>query len=364
MIMKTLTARYVLLLLSLTTIATTLDAQTVRNKTTTTRKPTTTAKKPTTTAKKPTAQKTNTKAPTTNLAAKPVDTVPVVVAEPPRDPLKIDTVKRTRRAESSIDRNPLRERTPLAYEHIREDDAVFRQFVWREIDVREKMNQSFRYKADEDNGNQRFINILLTAIKKGDITAFSAGIGGEDDRLTTPMTLKEIGEKLVGKCKTDQIPDWTKDPDGSKGIMKDTFMCPEFNPDDIVKYMVKEEWIFDKESSRMYVRILGLAPVKATVDANTNVVLGESPVFWVYYPDLRPTLSSHEVYNGKNFGARMSWEELFESRFFASSIIKSTIENPYDQYIRQYINDPILRLLEGEAMKEKIFNYEQNLWSY
>ncbi len=60
----------------------------------------------------------------------------------------------------------------------------------------------------------------------------------------------------------------------------------------------------------------------------------------------------------------MSWEELFESRFFASSIVKSTIENPYDQYIRQYINDPILRLLEGEAMKEKIFNYEQNLWSY
>jgi hypothetical protein len=60
----------------------------------------------------------------------------------------------------------------------------------------------------------------------------------------------------------------------------------------------------------------------------------------------------------------MSWEELFESRFFSSSIVKSTIENSYDQYIRQYINDPILRLLEGEAMKEKIFNYEQNLWSY
>ena len=357
--MKTLTVRYALLLLSMTSVMNSLEAQTVRNKTTATRKPTTTAKKPT-------AQKTSTKASTANLAAKPVDTVPVVAAapEPPRDPLKIDTVKRTRRSESSIDRNPLRERTPLAYEHIREDDAVYRQFVWRELDVREKMNQAFRYKADEDNGNQRFINILLSAIKKGDLTVFSAGIAGEDDRFTTPMTLKEIGEKLVGKCKTEQIPDWSKDPDGSKGFLKDTLMCPDFNPDDIVKYMIKEEWIFDKESSRMYVRILGIAPIKATIDANTNVVLGESPVFWVYYPDLRPTLSSHEVYNGKNFGARMSWEELFESRFFSSSIVKSSIENPYDQYIRQFINDPILRLLEGEAIKEKIFNYEQDLWSY
>jgi gliding motility associated protien GldN len=356
MIMKTLTVRYALLLTSLTVAVTSLEAQT-RNKTTTTRKPTTTAKKPT-------AQKTNTKAPVTNLAATPVDTLPVVKAEPPREPLKIDTVKRSRRPESAIDRNSLRERTPLAYEHIREDDAVYRQRVWREIDVREKMNQSFRYKADEDNGNQRFMNILLSAIKKGDVSAFSTGVVGEDDRFTTPKTLKENSEKLDVKCKTEAIPDWAKDPDGSKGLTRDTTICPEFNPDEIVKYMIKEEWIFDKESSRMYVRILGIAPVKATVDPNTNVVLGESPVFWVYYPDLRPTLSSHEVYNGKNFGARMSWEELFESRFFSSSIVKSSIENPNDQYIRQYINDPILRLLEGEAMKEKIFNYEQDLWSY
>ena len=32
--------------------------------------------------------------------------------------------------------------------------------------------------------------------------------------------------------------------------------------------------------------------------------------------------------------------------------------------IRNVINDPILRLLEGENIKEKIFNFEQDLWSY
>jgi hypothetical protein len=33
------------------------------------------------------------------------------------------------------------------------------------------------------------------------------------------------------------------------------------DPDSIYKFQVKEEWIFDKESSRMYVRIIGIAPV-------------------------------------------------------------------------------------------------------
>jgi hypothetical protein len=82
---------------------------------------------------------------------------------------------------------------------------------------------------------------------------------------------------------------------------------------------------------------------------------------------MRPTFAKYEVYNGKNFGARMSWEELFESRMFYGRIIKSTIDNPYDQFIKNYkgiSENPILQLLEGETIKEKIFNYEQDLWSY
>ena len=60
----------------------------------------------------------------------------------------------------------------------------------------------------------------------------------------------------------------------------------------------------------------------------------------------------------------MTWEELFEARMFSSYIIKSTLDNPMNKYIRNLINDPILRLLEGDNIKDKIFNYEQNLWQY
>jgi|LakMenEpi03Aug12_release.lakeMendotaPanAssembly.Ray.scaffolds.fasta_scaffold396302_2 gliding motility associated protien GldN len=317
-------------------------------------------RKKTTSSKQTTAKKTNTKTSNANLAAVAVDTVPKAVV-PPRDPLQMDPIRKSLRNDAAVDRNPLRDRTPLAYEHIREDDAWFRQRVWREIDVREKMNLPFRYKADEDNGNQRFISILLSSIKNGDVSAFDATM---DDRFTTPMSINKIGELLAGKCDTSQVPNWALDPMGQKGIMKDTVVCNELNLDEITKFMIKEEWVFDKESSRMHARILGIAPMKTYIDANTGIVLGESPVFWVYYPDLRPILSSHEVYNGKNFGARMSWEELFESRFFSSYIVKSTMDNPFDMYIRQYIKDPILVLLEGENIKEKIFNFEQDLWSY
>jgi gliding motility associated protien GldN len=274
--------------------------------------------------------------------------------------IKLDTPRKSLRNDASIELQLVKDRTPLAYEHIREDDAVYRQRVWREIDVHEKMNLPFVYKASEDNGNQRFISILLNLIHSGDVTAFDATI---DDRFTTPMTFRQIAESMVGKPHTIQIPDMTNDPDGSKGLTKDTTIQEDFNPDQVERYEIKEEWVFDKESSRMYVRILGIAPEKTILNADGSfrAVL---PIFWVYYPDLRTFLAKYEAYNGKNYGARMSWEELFESRMFSSRVVKSTIDNPGDNFISAYIKDPILGLLEGDDIKEKIFNYEQDLWSY
>jgi gliding motility associated protien GldN len=345
--MKNRLIRLCLLVTLVTLIAGTVDAQApaARKKT----------KRTTTSKKKNTAKNS-----TNTTAVVPVkDTVakPVVVLEAD---IKLDTPRKSLRNDAAIELNLVKDRTPLAYEHIREDDAVYRQRVWREIDVHQKMNLPFVYKASEDNGNQRFISILLNLIKSGEITAFDATV---DDRFTTPMTFKQIAEMMIGKPKTIQIPDFVQDPDGSKGIMKDTTIMADFNPDQVERYEIKEEWVFDKESSRMHVRILGIAPLKSIVEADGSL-RAVTPVFWVYYPDMRPMLAKYEAYNGKNFGARMSWEELFESRMFASRVIKSTIDNPGDLFIDGYVKDPILQLLEGDDMKEKIFNYEQDLWSY
>ncbi|HEV2480381.1 MAG TPA: gliding motility protein GldN [Puia sp.] len=274
--------------------------------------------------------------------------------------IKLDTPRKSLRNDAVIERNLVKDRTPLPYQHIREDDAVYRQRVWEEIDVHEKMNLPFVYKAKEDNGDQRLIYILLNAIKAGQITAFDANV---DDRFTTPMTFQEIAGRLVAQPHTIQVPDLKNDPDGSKGLMRDTLIQEEFNPDDIERYQIKEEWVFDKESSTLQVRILGIAPEK-TIKNPDGSFLAVTPIFWVYYPDCRPLFAKYEAYNGKNYGARMSWEELFESRMFSARVIKSTIDNPSDSYIANYIKDPILRLLEGDKIKEKIFDYEQDLWSY
>jgi gliding motility associated protien GldN len=266
-----------------------------------------------------------------------------------------DSASVSLRNDAIIDRNLVKDRTPLDYEHVREDDAIYRTRVWREIDIREKINLPFRYSANEDNGNQRFISILVKAVKDSLITAFDP----IDDRFTTPLPVAKAMSQFGGGM--DTVPSY----DLNGNLVKYVITPKEVDPDSITKFRIKEEWVFDKESSRLFVRILGIAPLKK-LQTSTGLTISdeEIPMFWVYYPDTRPILAKYEAYNSKNFGGRMTWEELFENRFFSSYITKSTLDNPYDLRLRGYIKDPILRLLEGDNIKSKIFNYEQDLWSY
>lgn len=274
-------------------------------------------------------------------------------------PIEVDTgtgpnvVKKSLRNDGIVDKSFINERTPLPYEHLRWDDALFSEKVWRELDLREKLNQTFRYEAEDDNGSQMFMNILLDALKKDSVVAFA------DDRFTTPYTAADLESKTQGGTADTSA---VVDPTNPNKVVKYMVTRAAFDPKTITKLRMKEEWVFDRESSRMIPRIIGIAPVR---EVQRGKATQSEVLFWVYYPDLRKTLARYEVYNPKNLGyGRMTWEELFEARMFSSYITKSTLDNPGNKTIRQMIKDPILALLEGENIKERIFNYEQDLWSY
>jgi gliding motility associated protien GldN len=293
-------------------------------------------------------------APSTVDATTTVAAAPETPASAPANDTLVKPVKKSLRPDQAVELISMNDRTPLNYEYLRADDAVYRHKLMRELDCREKMNLPFMYSADADNGNQRFISILLQALQDSLVTAFS------DERFTTPMTKSEISKMVAGE--EIEVPLYD-----TLGVLVGTQKKRnEVNLDSFYRFHIKEEVIFDKESSRLFWRILGIAPVKNIV-TSSGVDLGASELFWVYYPDLRPILSKYEVYNGKNFSGRMSWEELFENRMFSARIIKTSMDNPRELLIKNYpglSENGLLQLFEGENVKERIFNYEQDLWSY
>lgn len=252
----------------------------------------------------------------------------------------------------AVDRSQVKDRKPLEYENLRDDDNLWSEFLWREIDAREKVNQSFMYPGKDDNGDQRFFSVMLNAIKNDSVTAFSA----DNDRFTIPLTTDQVMSMAAGENDTVNVTDPLTGTE-ERHITKK----PKFSFDSVYTFRIKEQLIFDKEASRLFTRIIGIAPIAKQVIGGKSL---PRILFWIYYPDLRKTLAKVDVYNAKNFASRMTWEELFESRFFSSYIIKSSANNPGDRFLNAMIKDPLFRLLEGENIKTRIFNYEQDLWQY
>ncbi len=235
----------------------------------------------------------------------------------------------------------------LEYEPIREADIPWEKRIWRVIDTREKMNLPFRYP------NEPFFNILREIAETGDITIF------RDEEFTEPLTIEEVNASLN---KIDTVVTFDYDTYEEKIQIVENIL----NWEDINQFRVKEMWFFDKEASRMDVRILGIAPIKDEIDPDTGELKYSGPLFWLYYPELREPLSKKRVYNENNDIAPLSWYDLFEQRFFSSYITKRSnaldlrIKDMFDGYERAGID----RLLESEKIKAELFNFEHDLWTY
>ena len=232
----------------------------------------------------------------------------------------------------------------LPFEPIREADIAWQKKMWRILDVREKMNLPFI------NPNRPFFNILLEAIENGDLVAFK----GNSDNFKDVMTPEDIN-KIIFRVDTTVV----FDPETYEEEIK--VVRSVINYEDIKRFRIKEIWYFDEETSTMKFRILGIAPIKDELDDNGNFKY-ELPLFWVYYPETRELLSKERVFNPYNDTAPMTWADLFEARFFSSYIYK--VSNPLDLRLKDQYGDGVDMLLESDKVKQELFNFEHDLWTY
>ncbi|AFD08327.1 type IX secretion system ring subunit PorN/GldN [Solitalea canadensis] len=238
----------------------------------------------------------------------------------------------------------------IPYPYVRQADVMWSKRIWREIDVREKINRPLNHP------NSRLINVIMKAITAGELTAYRNPDDGSDSTFRDIMSVEQVANLAGGRADTIQIPDMI-DP----SIMRDTVVRENFNPDQIVKYRVKEDWIFDKQRSIFEPRIIGIAPCKLNISKTSGDTIGVTPIFWVYYPEARQVFANSEMFNRFNDASNLSFDDFFIKRLFTSYITKES--NSEDLRIEDYAKG-IDKLYEGDRIKKKLMDYEQDLWEY
>ncbi len=241
------------------------------------------------------------------------------------------------------DKISVKEKEILNYDHLREADIFWQKRVWRVIDTHQKMNLTFT------EPNDPFISVLLSVIEENseEVHIFM------DDTFSEEITIDDV-ERQLGSVDTITV----IDPDTYEETTK--IVKNDFNWTAVTKFRVKEDWVFDEETSMMLVRILAIAPIMDVTDDNGNY-RGQRAMFYAYYPDFRPHLMRKEVFNPFNDAQRLTWDDVLEMRLFSSYIMKES--NIHDRRIQEYSTGRDA-LLESERVRQEIFEKEHNLWSY
>lgn len=251
-------------------------------------------------------------------------------------------------------KNDIINKKPVPLPVVREADVLWSKTLWRVIDLREKMNIPLYYPTVDIDGRINLINLLLEGIENGQITPYDART---DDDFKIPLSFTQVKEIFGATASTQEKINFDT---GEKEIVT---VSGEIRPEEIKQFMVKEEWYFDKQTSALHVRILGVCPIREYMrEGDTSGLPQRQKVFWVYYPEARPLLATNLIMNPYNDALQLSFDDVFIKRMFSSYITKeSNMYNNRD--VSTYLKGK-QAMLESKQIEDDIFTYEQDLWEY
>src|SRR6478609_1375517 len=271
---------------------------------------------------------------------------------------------------------------PLVYGYVHDRDILMGKAIWETIDLDERINFPLYYPIDTANiGKDRrsLFDVLIKNIKSGKITEVYS-----DSYFNTKRTLKDMTSsfKFVDtldagrdeinnnhdlyfpKTKKDKKTGKVTTVPAAKQLDKQFIDERELTAQDISDYKIKGYWYFDKRQGEMKYRLLGICPMapeaKEIGKENPDVI----ELFWVYFPAIRDVLHGATAFNDKNSAMPITFDQLLDSRRFNAVIYQE--ENVYgDRLIQDYIKENAqMELLESERIKEKIRDFEQDMWNY
>jgi gliding motility associated protien GldN len=259
----------------------------------------------------------------------------------------------------------------------RADDVVWSRVVYRIVDMRFKQNfQLYNPVSSEDPQFKSLFLVMLNAIKDGmNVYEKSSDIGDIKPYFNMPPMPREMIPTILNTDRTGELSDGNIATSEYMLLNYDSLTQEmRFNNYSYkgfvrnqLKYIIQEIIFFDKHYSRLYSKILAIAPLHAD---NTTYYEGQSVMealygqilFWVPFDAFRPYMAKQYVMQSDNNSKRVTYDDFFIKKLYSSYIIGTS--NVYDRMIPDYATTPEDIAREQERVEWELLSAEQDLWEY
>ena len=267
----------------------------------------------------------------------------------------------------------------------RTEDIVWSRFIYRVIDMRYKQNYQLYFPVTSADPQYRnLFKVMLDAIVDGmPVYEKSQEPGDIKPRLETPLAKDQIPGLLNtdregisdGDIATSDYMLIHYDSVTDKMSFND-YMYQQYVRNQL-KFMILEIVFFDKHYSRLFSKIIAIAPMSSEdiegEDTPITDALYQSIRFWVVYDELRPYLARQYMIPQSNDSKRVTFEQFFAQKLYTSYIIGDS--NMYDRMLAQAATrgrdeQEDKAIIEKELKKEQqrleneLMTFELDLWEY
>jgi len=252
------------------------------------------------------------------------------------------------------EKDQIKDKKPVPYKPVREADVIWSKTIWRIVDLRQKMNMPLYYPTQPIGNRMSLIDLLLYGVTNEGLNVYDANSPDATTEFDIQMTPEQVDRAM------DALPD-TVQVQNEDGTYREEIVPGSAKTYQVKQIMVKEKWYFDKQHSIMEVRIIGMCPIRLYYKEDNPQLLKEM-AFWVYYPEARPLLANHEIYNRHNDAQRISFDDFFLQRRFDSYVLaESNVYN--NRWITSYALGE-KALLESNRVEHFLFRMEHDMWVY
>ncbi|HRZ97385.1 MAG TPA: gliding motility protein GldN, partial [Paludibacter sp.] len=245
----------------------------------------------------------------------------------------------------------------------RMDDIVWSRIVYRVIDMREKQNYQLYFPMRPNDEYKSLFRLMLTAITDG-LPVYRRNPreirpSFEDRVLETdlPLIFAYDDYRDNDLIQVDSITNVIK-------IGEDQYQ--QYIKTQL-KFLTQEIIFFDKHYSRMFSKIIAIAPMNSNNPNNarskiTMDFFRESVLCWFSFDELRPYLAKQYVIPNGNETQRLTFDVFFAQKYYSSYLLGDA--NMFNRTLLESFNDPNKIRIEQKRIENELLNFELDLWEF